>query len=268
MLKIFLGQSMSRIAALAASVDVERLWSVAGNIFTDKRNRMFDETLTTELFLKSNIDIVVPEKNTSPVTPTISSLNLFKIRGDVEHAIFDEILVENEDCCSDLEVGSDEELKALIEEEKELLEMQEDDGDDSSEGVACSFWETSTATKNFNSSLKNLPERRTSRKRKRDENFNSSKRRKRMEGRKWIPQVGDKVRIAYPDDCKCNSEILIDCSCSDVWFEGIVISGILHDDEKKESGFHVNFGEDSDDDDIDHVEYDLIGNNERWVYLC
>lgn len=45
---------------VAASVEVERLWSLAGHIFSVKRNRMHDNTLANELFLKTNLKVNVP----------------------------------------------------------------------------------------------------------------------------------------------------------------------------------------------------------------
>lgn len=42
---------------VAASVDVERLWSSAGNIMSEKRNRLDQKHLVCERFVKQNIDI-------------------------------------------------------------------------------------------------------------------------------------------------------------------------------------------------------------------
>ncbi len=107
---------------MAASVDVERLWSQAGNIVTDRRNRLMEEKLTAELFVKFNKDVPKDPATTTFKKPSINSSKLFvhHLLPSVEpvHPIEVDYDIEN---VSSLEC-SDEEIQAMVKDvEKNLL---------------------------------------------------------------------------------------------------------------------------------------------------
>ena len=111
---------------IAASVEVERLWSKAGQIFSDKRNRMKDETLSRELFLKMNRKVPTPEKHKSHVEDfkkiKISELSLNIQPSDIEKAFGDivEVIQQAEDDASEIDCEEDEDLKEIVHEAEEF----------------------------------------------------------------------------------------------------------------------------------------------------
>jgi hypothetical protein len=258
----------------AASVEVERLWSRAGQIYSDKRNRMSDETLSCELFLKMNNKIQDSGKaqfnsqindfktvNTSDLSNTLLSTGMKKVFLPSEG-------VDEEDAAdaSDIDCQGDQELQLIVEEENDLSEC-DFESERSSEEEA-DFWGRSKAPKNFNNNIHKL----LSNKRKRTDtvaplaNEARQKRMKRTNQVRWIPQLGDFVSVAYEEDCKCNLGLTA-CKCENVWFQGTVISDLIYDTEKilgrNIAGFNVKFHHTEDD--YDHVEFEKGGTNERWV---
>ncbi len=123
------------------SVEVERLWSRTGQIYSDKRNRMHDQTLICELFLKLNSKV--------NLLPTKDSLNDFKMfKSDPFEALAQTQIqkvfpsnisevIETGDDASEIECENDEELKLLIEEEDHLSEC---DSDSDSESFVCFYF--------------------------------------------------------------------------------------------------------------------------------
>lgn len=277
-----------------ASVDVERLWSSASNLYTKKRNRLHSETVCDELFLKSNSKIQFAPKSTYERLPqnqallqlnnfnydsfsAISSFDLTSIQD--EHIVNNqnEDIVNNQNEVEDTELGNldaseidadDVELRELIE---SLVEEEEEDfrDDEGSE-----WWSQSSAPKHFQLALKELQNSQNtvspcttlrSRKRQTEEKKSQmpNKKLKYDDFEGWTPSKGDIVLVAFPEDCTCMSADIRSCTCADVWYEGQVISNLIFDPEKKEPGFNVAF----DDGDEDHVEFYSGKENKRWKLL-
>lgn len=113
----------------AASVEVERLWSRAGQIFSERRNRMFDQTLSCELFLKMNAGIIQIQRRGNENISYINPLAKLQPMSPVEVAlaIEDEIFpILEEDDASDIDCSDDEELKRLVEEEDNLYDSEDE----------------------------------------------------------------------------------------------------------------------------------------------
>jgi hypothetical protein len=142
----------------AASVEVERLWSRAGQIYSDKRNRMFDQTLSCELFLKMNYKVNIPSNNGSdsrildfknPNAYSFEALAQTELQKIFPCSKFSEV-VETGDDASEIDCENDEELKLLVEEEDHLSECDTENSCDADE---LDFWGRSNAPKNFNNNL-------------------------------------------------------------------------------------------------------------------
>ncbi len=258
---------------VAASVDVERLWSQAGNIVTDRRNRLMEDKLTAELFVKFNKDVPIHPVTTTFKKPSINSSKLFihELLPPVElvHSIEVDHNIEN---VSSLEC-SDEEIQALVKDVEEEFIIAELDP----------FWSSSAATKHFSNSVNVLLQQPGSQQQMVTRNrkgiiiiilfyfyslililTDNSKKAKPLSKRDlkaqcgdWVPQYDDSVLVALePENCLCGVQCPLDCICVDVWYPGVVISG------SKKKGFNVFFS--------DLVEERLFSYTEcddRWILL-
>jgi hypothetical protein len=240
---------------VAASVDVERLWSQAGNIVTDRRNRLMEEKLTAELFVKFNKDVPKDPATTTFKKPSINSSKLFihHLLPSVEpvHSIEVDYDVEN---VSSLEC-SDEEIQAMVRDVEEEFVMADFDP----------FWSSSAATKHFSNSVNELLQQPGSQQqmitRNRKDNSKKakplSKRDLKAECADWIPQNDDSVLVALEqENCSCGVQCQLDCICSDVWYPGVVISG------SKKKGFNVFFSDLAEERLLSYTECD-----DKWILL-
>jgi hypothetical protein len=248
---------------VAASVDVERLWSAAGNILTEKRTRMYDSTLISEMFVKFNSSVEISSSSPRILSKLDLSILFESETLNIINTLRNDVVDINENVdASELECENEVELLELLHDENTL---QVEDIDP--------YWSTSAAPKHFGNSVKELLNcaDNNSRKRKASCQNNSettqkkqkqtSKKERRELCRDWVPSIGDRVLIGYDEDCFCEKEIL-ECECPNVWFEGIVESNLLFDPEKKLNGFNVLFNNDD-----DHVEFDLEKENLRWILV-
>jgi hypothetical protein len=132
---------------VAASVDVERLWSQAGNIVTDQRNRLMDAKLTAELFVKFNKDVPLSQANGPFQQMQLDISKLFEnnVLPPVSEPTIP-IEVEQEIEKESVDEWSDEEMRGLAQEVEEEFAIANMDP----------FWSSSDATKHFGNSIKEL----------------------------------------------------------------------------------------------------------------
>lgn len=225
--KLFRSLYLYFCGPMGAAVDVERLWSAAGNLHTPKRNRIQEKTISTELFLKANKSISIP----SPLPSVTNMEEILKLK--VENLLLEDnydpcplaiqIINNEEDSgdASDLDYEFDaDDLDACLLKTCDVIESQieldvEEDEVEEDEMAVEREWNCSNAPKNFNNELK--------RKRSSFENIDDMDmqlRSKRIKKAQWSPQLGDSVLIAYEEDCLCKKGVLL-CKCKNVWFEGI-----------------------------------------------
>jgi hypothetical protein len=132
---------------VAASVDVERLWSQAGNIVTDQRNRLMDAKFAAELFVKFNKDVPLIQANGPFQQMQLDLSKLFEnnVLPPVEPTFPIQVEQEIENESVD-EEWSDEEMRGLAQEVEEEFAMANVDP----------YWSNSDATKHFGNSIKEL----------------------------------------------------------------------------------------------------------------
>jgi hypothetical protein len=129
---------------VAASVDVERVWSQAGKIVTNQRNRLMDTKLTTELFVKFNKDVPTIPSKVPFHQPRLNISALFEddVLLPIEPINLIEVDLANE---SEME-WSDEEMRGIAQEIEEEFTLADVDP----------FWSSSDASKHFGNSVKEL----------------------------------------------------------------------------------------------------------------
>lgn len=277
---------------VAASVDVERLWSSVGNMFNFKRNKLHSSTIATEIFLKANSKIKI---NTDAPCPDFLQQKFTAF--DFDSA---QVIIFPEENQIEVEPNVDDDVSVLDEDVRLELGSSEDSLEDSfsddSLTSANPFWNQSNAPKNFSNFVRNFMENdqssnevATKRFRKRrieDQNLEefALKRVKLSEKFvKWIPKLGDRVLIPFAEDCTCQkgntyyAERMIDefhfshkidiieCACANVWFEGTVTSDLCSDEINGVfvMGYHVDFVDATDY----HIEYDTEAHKKQWIFL-
>jgi len=223
--------------------------------------------LVTETFLKYNSSVPIPDvQSTNRVYP--GAAILFSV---TPPKFLSQVLGTNIPDNLDVDAsdfnpseGEDTDLQEAFQEEKEVSNNEEEQ-----------FWsQPSAAPKHFGNSIGDLlttPAQMITRKRKCvSEECGPNKKAKQVSSLKekkellkgWVPETGDRVKVGYDLDCVCG-KTLLDCVCSNVWFEGVVQSNFFVDKRSNVSGYDVQF----DNGDFEHVEYELGAENDGWILV-
>lgn len=145
---------------VAASVDVERLWSSAGNIMNDKRNRLMENHLACELFIKFNRHIsTLPQPRARDLKINVSSL-----LDNTKPFIAAETIVDlqAQDQQFQDEAEDEENEKAEDEDEEssyddpELAILAEEFDEEAKATEADFSWSRSSASKHFGNALEEI----------------------------------------------------------------------------------------------------------------